>query len=89
MMWSPNGNRLSRCWDISQRVLSYEDMTPQSFLRFIAEIRGFKGGTDDRVAAVAEELSIDHVLHQRIETLSKGFKRRVGWRRRFCTTLGC
>ena len=30
------------------------------------------------MAAVAEELSIDHVLHQRIETLSKGFKRRVG-----------
>jgi len=58
---------------------SYEDMTPQSFLRFIAEIRGFQGRErDDRVAAVAEELSIDHVLHQRIETLSKGFKRRVG-----------
>jgi len=57
----------------------YEEMTPRTFLKFIGEVRGFKG--DElvaRVQDVAQTLSLQSVLDQRIETLSKGFKRRVG-----------
>ncbi len=57
----------------------YGDMTPAQFLRFIAEIRGFRGrDLTEKVAYVVEQLSLGKVLHQTIETLSKGFKRRVG-----------
>jgi ABC-2 type transport system ATP-binding protein len=58
---------------------AYGDMTPATFLRFIAEIRGF-GGSDirARVAAAVDRAGLGAVIDQRIETLSKGFKRRVG-----------
>ena len=57
----------------------YADMTPASFLKFIAEVRGFKGSeAASRIQSVAEKVQIEDVMHQRIETLSKGFKRRVG-----------
>jgi ABC-2 type transport system ATP-binding protein len=57
----------------------YEEMTPRDFLRFIAEIRGFRGaGLRYCVDEVISKLSLREVLDQRIETLSKGFKRRVG-----------
>ena len=57
----------------------YADMTPASFLKFIAEVRGFKGSdASSRIQSVAEKVQITDVLNQRIETLSKGFKRRVG-----------
>ena len=58
----------------------YEEMTPRSFLNFIAEIRGFAGiEREARVRRVVQTLSLQAVLNQRIETLSKGFKRRVGF----------
>jgi ABC-2 type transport system ATP-binding protein len=57
----------------------YPDMTPAGFLRFIAEIRGFSGAEiGRRVDEVADKVLIRSVMHQPIETLSKGFKRRVG-----------
>ncbi len=57
----------------------YEEMTPRSFLRFIARIRGFSGDDVDTVVRrVVATLSLHSVIDQRIETLSKGFKRRVG-----------
>ncbi|MCG8613316.1 MAG: ABC transporter ATP-binding protein [Pseudomonadales bacterium] len=58
---------------------AYGDMTVSGFLRFIAQIRGFKGSTlDSKVAEVVEKVQLKSVMGQRIETLSKGFKRRVG-----------
>jgi len=58
---------------------AYGDMTPRQFLAFIAEVRGFSGGeVKRRVTAAAAQTEIDPVLDQPIETLSKGFKRRVG-----------
>jgi ABC-2 type transport system ATP-binding protein len=58
---------------------AYGDMTVRAFLRFIAEVRGFKGAeAKARVAAVVEKTDLAPVLEQPIETLSKGFKRRVG-----------
>jgi ABC-2 type transport system ATP-binding protein len=59
---------------------TYGDMTPTSYLGFIAEIRGFDGAEKHRrVAAAVEKLGLERVLRQPIETLSKGYKRRVGF----------
>ena len=58
---------------------AYPDMTPADFLDFIAHIRGFAGAeAKRRIGRVVEMIRIAEVLHQPIETLSKGFKRRVG-----------
>lgn len=58
---------------------AYGDMTPRTFLRFIAEIRGFDGSVrEDRVAMSVARTGLDGVMDQQIETLSKGYKRRVG-----------
>lgn len=58
---------------------AYPDMTVQAFLRFAAEVRGFSGAERaKRVDRVVELVGLEGVLHQAIETLSKGFKRRVG-----------
>jgi ABC-2 type transport system ATP-binding protein len=57
----------------------YPDMTPASFLGFIAEVRGLKGARrEERIREVVQRVHIDGVMDQQIETLSKGFKRRVG-----------
>jgi len=58
---------------------AYGDMTPGAFLRFIAEIRGFEpAAVKARVAAAMSRAGLEAVTEQRIETLSKGYKRRVG-----------
>jgi ABC-2 type transport system ATP-binding protein len=58
---------------------AYGDMTPRQFLAFVAAVRGFRGvEAKARVAAVVEKTDLAPVLEQPIETLSKGFKRRVG-----------
>jgi ABC-2 type transport system ATP-binding protein len=54
-------------------------MVPAAVLDFVAEIRGLAGDAKaKRIDEVVRQVHIDGVLHQRIETLSKGFKRRVG-----------
>ena len=58
---------------------AYPDMTPYGFLKFIASIRGFRGSEKtDRVEHVINTTRIEDVARQPIETLSKGYKRRVG-----------
>jgi len=58
---------------------AYPDMTPLAFLRFIGEIRGLAGSNlESRIAEVVRRVHLEGVLRQPIETLSKGFKRRVG-----------
>ena len=58
---------------------SYGEMTTLEFLRFIARIRGFRGAEiEQRVEQVVNEVALQSVRNQSIETLSKGFKRRVG-----------
>ena len=58
---------------------SYGDMTPREFLGFIAAMRDLSNGdARRRTAEVVDQLNLNKVLDQRIETLSKGFKRRVG-----------
>ena len=57
----------------------YPDMTTESFLLFIAQIRGFSGAeARARVDEVVAKVSLQGVLRQPVETLSKGYKRRVG-----------
>ncbi len=57
----------------------YDDMTVAAFLSFIAGIRGYRGREKKRrLAAAVEKTSLSEVLHFPIETLSKGYKRRVG-----------
>ena len=58
---------------------AYGDMTPTAFLTFIAEIRGYTANDiRSRVSAAISRAGLGSVVDQRIETLSKGFKRRVG-----------
>jgi len=57
----------------------YAEMTPQQFLGFVADVRGLSGNyRHDRLDEVIDLLHLAPVLQQSIETLSKGFKRRVG-----------
>jgi ABC-2 type transport system ATP-binding protein len=58
---------------------SYGEMTPREFLAFIARVRGLTGGD----ARAARDVAVGHtglgpVLDRPIETLSKGYRRRVG-----------
>ena len=58
---------------------AYEEMTTRRFLTFIAELRGYTGlEIVKRLDHVVDEMSLSSVIDRRIETLSKGFKRRVG-----------
>lgn len=59
---------------------AYPEMTVGEFLGFIAEVRGFRG--DARATAVEQAITLTHlagVRAQTIETLSKGYKQRVGF----------
>jgi len=58
---------------------SYGEMTPRQFLDFIADVRGLQGAhRAARIDDVIGRLQLSGVLAQPIDTLSKGFKRRVG-----------
>src|SRR6202789_394183 len=58
---------------------SYGEMTTAEFLDFVADMRGLTGETRRRRrAVVVDRLGLAPVIHQVIETLSKGFRRRVG-----------
>ena len=58
---------------------SYPEMTPRSFLEFIAEARGMPAEKRrQRLDEVFSLLHLERVLEQSIDTLSKGYRRRVG-----------
>ncbi|NNK33490.1 MAG: ABC transporter ATP-binding protein, partial [Xanthomonadales bacterium] len=58
---------------------AYGEMTVRRFLEFIARARGFDGRRALSAAGEAiERLNLTAVPEQPVETLSKGFKRRVG-----------
>ncbi len=64
---------------LAENSPAYPEMSVGGFLNFICDVRQIKGKDRrkalDRVVPVC---SIDSVYHQSIETLSKGYKRRVG-----------
>jgi ABC-2 type transport system ATP-binding protein len=58
---------------------SYGEMTVAEFLDFVADIRGLDGALRrERRSIVIDRLALAPVIDQVIETLSKGFRRRVG-----------
>ncbi len=58
---------------------AYGDMTPAKFLAFTAAIRGLRGRAKSQAIDTAvDRVHIRSVLQQPIDTLSKGYKRRVG-----------
>ena len=64
---------------LAENVPAYNEMTVGAFLNFICDAREIRG--NDRKQAldrVVPTCSIESVYHQTIETLSKGYKRRVG-----------
>ncbi|MEM7045991.1 MAG: ABC transporter ATP-binding protein [Pseudomonadota bacterium] len=91
---TPTAGRIEVCgFDVASRPIeirkrlgylpegapAYGDMTPSSLLGFVADIRKIKGDEKQhRIDRVTERLELGGVMNQPIETLSKGFKRRVG-----------
>ena len=63
---------------LPENAPSYTDMTVNGFLNFAAELRGFRGAERTRaVERVVEMCFLGSVLHQSVETLSKGFRHRT------------
>ncbi len=63
---------------LPENAPAYTDMTVYGFLNFAAEIRGLRG--DARKAAVhraVEMCFLESVLHQSVDTLSKGYRHRT------------
>jgi ABC-2 type transport system ATP-binding protein len=63
---------------LPENAPSYTDMTVVEFLKFAAELRGLRGDARTRaVNRVVEMCFLDSVLHQSVETLSKGYRHRT------------
>jgi ABC-2 type transport system ATP-binding protein len=91
---APTSGPISLCWHVvtdeplqakgalgylPEGAPSYGEMTPRQFLGFVADMRRLSGAhRRQRIDDVIERLHLNGVLEQPIETLSKGFKRRVG-----------
>lgn len=57
----------------------YGDMTPGGFLNFICDVRRMsRSERREAVASAIDRVQLGEVLHRRLDTLSKGFRRRVG-----------
>src|SRR5215472_13794869 len=63
---------------LPENAPAYTDMTVHGFLNFAAEIRGLRGDAKTRaVARVVDMCFLEAVLHQSVETLSKGYRHRT------------
>jgi ABC-2 type transport system ATP-binding protein len=56
----------------------YPEMTVRGLLKFVGEARGLGGDKTAAIARVLGQLALEPVADQMIDTLSKGFRRRVG-----------
>ena len=57
---------------------SYSDMSVRGFLSFTAELRGINGSKrEEAIQRVVGLCSLEGVLHQSVDTLSKGFRHRT------------
>ena len=66
---------------LPENAPAYPEMTVEEFLGFIAEVRGYRTAAERRVQ-VERATALTHlapVRKQTIETLSKGYKQRVGF----------
>src|SRR5512141_2115944 len=63
---------------LPENAPAYTDMTVSGFLSFAAEIRGLHGDAKKKaVSRVVEMCFLEPVLHQSVETLSKGYRHRT------------
>lgn len=63
---------------LPENAPAYSDMTVYGFLNFAAEIRGLTGDARKQaVHRVVEMCFLENVLHQSVETLSKGYRHRT------------
>ncbi|MBI2947989.1 MAG: ATP-binding cassette domain-containing protein [Verrucomicrobia bacterium] len=63
---------------LPENAPAYTDMTVYGFLNFAAELRGVQGDARKKaVYRVVETCFLDAVLHQSVETLSKGYRHRT------------
>ncbi len=65
---------------LPENAPAYGSMTVTNFLKFAAEVRGFRGGAAaERVDATIRKCHLTKVRNQTIGTLSKGYRQRVGF----------
>src|SRR5438093_9028389 len=63
---------------LPENAPAYTDMTVYGFLNFCAEIRGLTGeARKQAVNRVVEMCFLENVMHQSVETLSKGYRHRT------------
>ncbi|HVU27336.1 MAG TPA: ATP-binding cassette domain-containing protein [Verrucomicrobiae bacterium] len=63
---------------LPENAPAYTDMTVHGFLDFAAELRGLRGDAKKRAVHRAVEMCfLESVLHQSVETLSKGYRHRT------------
>lgn len=64
---------------LAENVPLYNEMTVGDFLNFVCDAREIKGkNRKQALDRIVPMCSVESVYHQTIETLSKGYKRRVG-----------
>jgi ABC-2 type transport system ATP-binding protein len=69
----------SRIGYLPEGAPAYGDMSVGAFLEFVGKLRGLdRARRRERIGAMVHQLHLADVFGRRIETLSKGFKRRVG-----------
>jgi len=57
----------------------YQDMSVEGFLKYVAEIRGFKGAEQkNRIEKMIDICGLENVVKMDISELSKGYRQRVG-----------
>src|SRR6187401_1759602 len=63
---------------LPENAPAYTDMTVHGFLSFSAELRGLRGDARKKAVSRAVEMCfLGSVLHQSVETLSKGYRHRT------------
>src|SRR5829696_2071211 len=60
---------------LPENAPSYNDMTVHGFLAFSAELRGLSGEAKKKAVSRAVEMCfLENVVHQSVDTLSKGYR---------------
>jgi ABC-2 type transport system ATP-binding protein len=63
---------------LPENAPAYADMTVESFLGFVAELRGLRGADKKKaIHRVVEMCFLESVLYQSVDTLSKGYRHRT------------
>lgn len=63
---------------LPENAPAYTDMTVYGFLNFVAELRGLRGSARKKAVNRAIEMCfLDAVVHQSVDTLSKGYRHRT------------